>query len=199
MRAKHEWRTCGCGQQIRLRESCKRCADAARARLHAEGFCRRDGTGQPYDCGKPPLGPRPAWARLKLPSGRAVSVTPAPGVDVVLDEVAMYKPPTVTHEQMRDAVRHVYGYEWADALQPPVKHEPPPVGAEVSYEVALADMQRRPDARYMSSEEKLTYKHDGADLFYYCTFLGGWDGNQNRDDEQTSQRWTRLPDATTVR
>lgn len=83
MRSNVETKKChGCNAILSLRESCKACADKARARLHAEGFCRRDGTGQPYDCGKPPLGSKPDWASLKLPSGRAMSMTPAPGVDV---------------------------------------------------------------------------------------------------------------------
>lgn len=37
MRSKVEYRRCGCGQLIGLRESCARCADKRRAELHAGG------------------------------------------------------------------------------------------------------------------------------------------------------------------
>jgi hypothetical protein len=148
-------RTCGCGQVIGLREGCQRCADAARARLHAEGkgSCERGGliclTQTAYDNGtyvpetsnrvyysKPLDGsewpeeqsvPWEDWSNLKLPSGRAVSVTPAPGLRVVertreelaelykprglvCDEVTTYDPMLYEHikahaELLNDAVR----------------------------------------------------------------------------------------------
>lgn len=104
-------RRCGCGAILALRESCGVCASRKRAELlHAAGFCRRESGGAtPYDNGKPRLGKAPDGASLKLPSGRELSVTPARGKNVVLDEVTEYKPLSVTREQMEAALnaRHM--------------------------------------------------------------------------------------------
>jgi hypothetical protein len=64
MRSKTEYRRCGCGNLIGLRESCARCADKRRAELHASG-----------------VGHRECWREFR--GDGSVVVRPAAGVDVV--------------------------------------------------------------------------------------------------------------------
>lgn len=105
MRSNVETKRCNCGAILALREGCKACADRKRAELHARGVCNAERPRQPYDNGKhqgnaawykkPPLGPKPNWLDLKLPSGAPVRVAPCPGVAV--DEVAFYNPDLHEH------------------------------------------------------------------------------------------------------
>lgn len=87
MRAKHEWRTCGCGAQIGLRESCARCASAERARLHASGIghkeCWREfrGDGSSMsECDREEAAARKAararWDAIRLPERREYFCVP---------------------------------------------------------------------------------------------------------------------------
>lgn len=74
--------------------------------------------------------------------------------------------------------------------------EPPPVGAKVSYEVALADMQRRPEARYQPLGGCAEYKVQDGEI-RWRTERDDWDKNYvGKMLEEL--RWTRLPDATTL-
>lgn len=151
MRSKTEARRCGCGAILSLREGCKRCADQARARLHAGGVAKAERPGQPYDNGlfgiRPSSGPLRGvrWEdahqrllkkeyppmRLTLPSGAICEVTPAPGVDVAgffigIDPGCHDTAVAVTSRRRADGAMEVVD------VQRLAKHEPPPVGAEVS-------------------------------------------------------------------
>lgn len=56
MRNNVETRRCGCGQFLGLREGCQRCADAARAKLHAAGVCASESDELPRPFLPPPGG-----------------------------------------------------------------------------------------------------------------------------------------------
>lgn len=137
MRSNVEQRRCGCGNIIGLRESCARCADKARARLHAERVGHRegwrsyrgDGSSLDEPLQKPTVGNRPAWIgeqsdglpgvdkslrnnqvyAVQLPSGRFATVQPAAGVDVQRDVVALQPPAKQPHlvEALRTANKAV--------------------------------------------------------------------------------------------
>lgn len=178
MRSNVECRRCGCGSIIGLRESCTKCAAAQRARLHAEGVAgkERRGSGM-YDNGSmvgrwfiqgfhdsPEQQRRHAVdAACKKLAGRE-----PPKVHTRI-EGSWVEPPqecknSCGAQHWDDAVGcNKCGTTWAryarapklGRLVPPRPLPPTPVpvstpaiGEVVSWEVAKADMQARPEARY---------------------------------------------------
>lgn len=88
MRSKTEYRRCGCGAILSLRESCSRCASAERARLHAQGIGHKEGCcefrgdgGSMLECDREETAAREAararWDAIKLP--REYFCVPPPG------------------------------------------------------------------------------------------------------------------------
>lgn len=169
MRSNVETRMCkACNAPLALRESCARCADKARARLHAEGKAGKERKSwQAYDNGS-------EVGRWFIPGFHSTFGVPLSEADKLIEDGAL------------------------ELVNSTPKHEPPPVGAEVSYEVALADMQRRPEARYENAVmyNRDTYRVRGVCL--ECLLYGAWSASSLHVDTLRSHRWVRLPDATTL-
>jgi hypothetical protein len=164
MRSNVEQRRCGCGSIIGLRESCLVCTSRRRAELHAAGYCRSDGTGQPYDCGKP-----------------------SPDVDALVDWAIgeARKLGLSGHEADAFINRQVASEVAGDAVRPPKPLPPwpiPAIGETCSYEVALRDMQARPEARYRCDVE-------GAGDNIYLIFMGGLCICEGRFRSSSTAEW----------
>jgi hypothetical protein len=143
MRSSIESRRCGCNAIIGLRESCAVCTSRRRAELHMAGYCRSDGTGQPYDCGMP-----------------------SPDVDAMVDWAIgeARKLGLSGHEADAFINRQVASEVAGDAVRPPKPLPPwpiPAIGETCSYEVALRDMGNRPDARYRTDGPNGTSEYRG--------------------------------------
>lgn len=236
-------RRCPCGAILRARQSCERCATAARARLHAAGVATRESETLRIvkRVGRDPNELHEKSARdicnAAVRSGELVAGTmPLDKLHAAVRSGLAAKLEQQKREVER-AVQHpeamrMLGVDWGHSDKAVVvhatvfpggtyrihdhtglaKHEPPttgasdanlralvgagvryspPVGAEVPWSVALADMQRREEARYRSSEERYEYRFAGA--FEYRTGSHvPWYRNLNTEAYQNEQRWTRI-------
>lgn len=173
MRSNVECRRCGCGSIIGLRESCPKCVAAQRARLHAQ----RVGNTETY-----------AWCSASYDNGQSADRYTVRGYD----EVAMFD--AGKYEAMIAAcdkriARLVYVGTPSPKPLPPtpvpvggLSHLaagfPPAIGEVVSWDIAKADMQARPEARYRERYRE----RDKSDVYagqYATRFIGGecWHGD----------------------
>lgn len=220
MRNNVETRMCkACNAPLALRESCKTCADAARARLHAEGVAvgeRKATTPAPerFRYEREASHHAPVAALLGYLTSFAGHRVERFGRTWAEDEGrlsrAKHEPPpardvlrcgSVPRHGKQEAMREfqrVYQGAWEDGS--PVHTNAcgmpsPPVGAEVSYEVALRHMREAPEARYERHAMRHVdvYRMLNGQLCYQSAGL--WCDVYLPDEKG---RYIRLPDATTL-
>lgn len=192
MRSNVEWKRCPCGNLTGLRESCVRCASAARARLHEAGIARDEGVHyRPIDVAK--LADGWAWPdeqAERLREHFCKHVPPAVGdrVSWAVAERDMRERPEARYEHAAANGARTYrldggqlksigiGYDCDASFSGGYEHTGtwvrledasgttvPAVGAEVSWSEAKADMMRRKEARYRPGHDRdVSYAWSGS-------------------------------------